>query len=466
MTDTEVERFQKAAHEISSFLKSKLDGSNKIRINTDTDPDGLTAGSIFAMCMSHYDVPFHISFRGPPEEKDIEKLGNQDYDLFVFIDQGSEQFSYIEKHLLENNHEALVLDHHPGKIEKRPGLTFLNPHEFDLNGAKDVSAAGVVYSVVEKINDRFKPYCKLALIGATGDRQELPSGFTGVNKYIAQIAIENNIVSSRDGLKLDERKLPIPKSISRSVRPFLTGLSGNEKAANNIIKDLGIDPNSSLEELGLEDEKKISEKILKEIEVEPTEKLKQTLWGKVYILPEENGPSTIHEYVTILDACEKLNKAEVGFSALLGDKSSKEEAKKILGRYKERMIEAVSWFNSNKKRIKITEQMRYIYVKDEIDVNMLSEALSIALESGLIKYDRPVLGLVNLEGKRLKISARAPSEYSKSGGNIGAAMREVSKELGGCGGGHDVAAAARISLERKDEFIKKIDKFLENENLN
>lgn len=465
MTRTEIKKFQEAAGEISSFLKSKLDGSNRIRINTDTDPDGLTAGSIFAICMKYYDVPFHISFGGPPEEEDIEELSKQNYDLFVFIDQGSEQFPYIEKHLLKNDKEVLVLDHHPGCIEKRPSLNFLNPHKFGLNGAKDVSASGVVYSVVEKIDDEFKEYCKLALIGATGDRQELSSGFTGVNKYILQNAIENKFLSSKKGLKLDERKSPLSKSISHSIRPFLIGLSGNEEKSRELIKDLGLDTDTTLEDLSTEVENRLQKKILKEIEAETTEKVEDALWGDIYTLNGENGLPTVHEYVTILDACEKLDKIEIGFSALLGDKESKKEAKEILNTYKNEMIKAVSWFDSNKKRIKVTDHMRYVYVEDEIEVQMLSEALSIALESGLIEYDRPVLGLVDLEKNRLKVSARAPLEYSESGGNIGDAVREVSKELDGCGGGHDVAAAARIPLERKDEFIKKVDQFFEDEDL-
>jgi len=44
--------------------------------------------------------------------------------------------------------------------------------------------------------------------------------------------------------------------------------------------------------------------------------------------------------------------------------------------------------------------------------------------------------------------------------NVGSVISKVAAEVGGSGGGHDVAAAARISRERMDEFIAKLDQAL------
>ncbi|TES84025.1 MAG: single-stranded DNA endonuclease, partial [Hadesarchaea archaeon] len=44
--------------------------------------------------------------------------------------------------------------------------------------------------------------------------------------------------------------------------------------------------------------------------------------------------------------------------------------------------------------------------------------------------------------------------------DLGRALAEAAKAVGGNGGGHDVSAAARIPRERMDEFIVKIDQML------
>lgn len=458
MVDAEVEKFYNAADEIASFLKPRLKDRVRVKINTHTDPDGISAGNILARCLNYYDVPFHISFGGPPDEEDVEELSEQDYDLFVFIDQGTGQFSMIEEHLLEGaGKEVLVLDHHPGKVEERPGFALLNPHTFGLNGAKDVSAAGVVFSVVERLDDRFKSLSEMALVGALGDRQKHKLGFSGINQEILDLAVEENVISVREGLKLDGRTSPLTDVLSHSVRPYLLGLSGREDKCEELIEDLDFDPDTVIEEIDFEDEKKLREEILDRIEMDPDEDFKDNLWGEIYTpkVRQAVGPENLHCYVTMLDACEKLGRLEAGFSALLGNESSRNEAIGTLREYQESMIETIDWFISNEEKIKTTDQIRHVYVGDEIETKMLGEALSIALESGVIDGDLPLIGIGDLGENRIKVSARASSKYV--GPDIGEILGKVSRELGGSGGGHDVAAAARLLRERKDEFVKKVD---------
>lgn len=465
MVREKIRKFQKAADEVASFFKSRLDKNIRIKINTHTDPDGIAAGNIIARCFKHYDVPFHISFKEPPEPEDLRELGKQDYDLFVFLDQGAGQFPSIEEHILETDHEVLILDHHPGEVRKQAGLAYLNPHTFDLNGAKDVSSAGVAYSVAKRLDEKFKPLSEMAIIGALGDRQESPSGFTGINRNIVEEAVENEILKTRKGLKLENCE-SLVECLNRSIRPFLTGLSGNKDAALEFIEDIGLDPDTSLEELEFEKEKELRDGILERIRVEVSEGLRHSLWGNIYTSQVEQtvGPKKIHEYVTMLDACEKSGKIGVGFSVLFGDKNSEGEAFETLQKYQEHMIDVISWLASRKEKIKITPQMRYIYVGDKLETKIIGEALSIAIESGIIEGDRPVLCLADQGEDRLKVSARASSEYTQPGVDIGEVLRKVSKSLGGNGGGHDVAAAARLPRERKDEFIKKVDQLLESIN--
>lgn len=464
MVSPKIQKFQQAANEIASSLKARLSGDLRIKINTHTDPDGISAACILSKCLNYYDIPFHVSFGSPPETEDLEKLERQNYDLFIFLDQGSGQFQIIEEYLLNSDEEVLIFDHHPGKITDNSNLSYLNPHEFGLEGARDVSASGVVYSVIEKIDERFECLSELALIGALGDRQETSSGFVGINQKIFDKAMERGFLSIKKGLKLDGRSMQIVDCLSHSIRPFLLGLSGEENSSRSLIKELDLDPENTLDDLESDEESSLREGILESVENDLTKDFRRSLWGNIYVseLNQIVGPQNFHEYVTILDACEKLGQIGVGFSAMMGDSESRDKALGNLRKYQKNMIETIDWITSEEEMIKTTSQMRYIDFGDKLKSKMAGEVLSVAIESGLVGTDLPVFGLARSDEDTLKISVRAPPEYAESGADLGEVMEKVSKQLGGSGGGHSVAAAARLPIERKDEFLTKVAQVLEN----
>ncbi len=463
MGTEQVKKFQDAAGEIASSLKPLLSKKNQVKISTHTDPDGISSGNIFARCLNYYDIPFHISFGSPPEEKDVEDLEKQQYDLFVFLDQGTGQFEFIDKHLLENGRSVIILDHHPGDVEERPKLDYLNPHEFGLSGSKDVSSSGVTYSVIEKIDEKFETLSELAIIGAIGDRQENSDGFTGVNEKILEKGIQKGFLETREGLKIGCRNLPVADCLTQSIRPFLLGLSGKKEKSQKLVKNLNIDSKKSVEELSQEEEEKLRDDILDRIEIDSPEDLKNYVWGKIYTsqLDQTMGPKNLHEYVTMLDACEKSENIGIGFSAMLGDKNSGEKALEKLENYQKEMTETVNWLAENREKIKTKNNIRFLDLEGELKTERIGELLSIALEAGIVEKNKPFLGLTKTSDEKLKVSARSDPKYAKKEIDLGEVMNKVSTNLGGSGGGHNVAAAARLPLERKDEFVKKVDKYIE-----
>lgn len=464
MVRAEVRRFQRAAEEIAADLKSQLGADIRVKILTHTDTDGISAGNILARCLNYYDIPFHITFTSPLSSGKLEELAKEDYDLFFFLDQGTGQISGIEEHLLNTDHKVVILDHHPGEFPDHPGLFHLNPHTHDLNGAKDVSAAGVVYSIIKELDERFTPLSEIALIGALGDRQEFFSGFTGVNQEICKKSIDEEILKIEQGLKLVPRTSKIPEALARAIKPYLFGVSGEEEeAAQKLVENTGIGPNMVLAELDLESEEKLKDAILSQVKVEPTDDFKHALWGTIYAstVKQTAGPKNAHEYVAMLDACEKLGRPDLGFATLFGDEDARDEALEMLREYQEKMVKVLDWFASKRKNFKSNPQMRYIDTGNEVESKMIGEALSLAIESSLINPNLPILGLADFGEDGLKVSARATPDYAMRGPNIGDILGKVSRELGGSGGGHDTAAAARLPRERKDEFITKVSQSLE-----
>jgi len=121
------------------------------------------------------------------------------------------------------------------------------------------------------------------------------------------------------------------------------------------------------------------------------------------------------------------------------------------------MVGALSWFTSHSDAFKVTPRMRHVYAGDAIGPTMIGEALSLAIESGMVTVDRPVFGIADINANKLKVSARATPSLAIRGVNVGRTLAKVAEAVGGSGGGHDVSAAARIPRERMDEFIVKLD---------
>ncbi|MBS3815187.1 MAG: DHH family phosphoesterase, partial [Hadesarchaea archaeon] len=292
----------------------------------------------------------------------------------------------------------------------------------------------------------------------------------GVNQEIVKQAIDDGVLEARKGLKLVPRNSKIVECLTLSMKPYLPGVSGDEEAARELVESLEIDPDQILSELDLNEEKNLRDEILERVNIDPNESFKHALWGMMYTvstIKQSTGPENSHEYVTMLDACEKLGEPEVGFSALFGNGEMRNKAIKMLQEYQNKTVDILSQFVSEKRNFKSTSNMKYIYTKDEVEPNMIGETLSLAIEAGLIIPDLPTLIMANSNEDKMKVSARAQPEYAMKGPNIGTILGKVSQELGGSGGGHDVAAAARFPRKRKDEFIARVDNYLKealNEN--
>lgn len=462
MGQAEVRRFLRAAGEVASSLKQKLSPGSQVKITSHTDADGISAAGILVRYFHKHDIPFHITFTRPLEPSEVAELAKEDYDLFVFIDQGTGQLSSIREYLLETGRNVVILDHHSGECFHHPNLILLNPHVYGLNGAKDVSASGVVYSVVERMDKSFRPMVWQVLVGALGDREEFFSGFTGINEMLLRQAIDSDVMKVGEGLRLVGRNLyPVVECLRFSVRPYLRGLTGNLDACHELTEDLGISPEETLDQLGRDGEVSLRDALLARAGTAANEVFRHVLWGPLYFpkVKRAGGPRDLHGYIAMLDACDKLRKPDVGFAAFLGDQSAIENALAVLRRYQGQMADILHWFEANRDRFKTSPQMRYVYAGKRIKPNMLGEAISLAMESGLVEVDRPVVGLVDSKGE-LKVSARATPRYAMEGGVLGETIRRVASDLGGSGGGHDTAAAARVPLQRKDEFINKLGQAL------
>jgi len=460
----EIRSFQRITDEVASFLKPRLGGDTNVKVISHTDADGIAAAAIMARCLYAYDVPFNLRFTRPLKSSEIAELGKEDHNLFIFLDQGSGQIEAIHKFILNKPRDVVIIDHHPGGFPEHPNLVYLNPHACGLNGAKDVSTSGAVYSVVEQVDRSFRPLVKLAVAGAIGDREEFFSGFTSINDILVKRAIDLAFIRQGEGLRLIGHTLsPVVECLRLSTRPYIAGISGNLAECRSLVDTLGLPHSSTLLELGPEAERRLRDAIFARVgPIASNEEFCHSLWGTTYTIETEDfvGPRDLMEYVAMLDACGELRKPEFGFAVAMGDGGAQSGALTLMNNRQERMLSALTWITSNLSSLKFTPKLMHIYFGSAVDSTMLGEALSLAIESGVIHTDRPVLGLADSGTEELKVSIRSTSGLTMQGVNVGRAIARAAEAVGGEGGGHDVAAAARVPRKLMNEFIAKLDQTL------
>jgi len=67
------------------------------------------------------------------------------------------------------------------------------------------------------------------------------------------------------------------------------------------------------------------------------------------------------------------------------------------------------------------------------------------------------MGVAEDEKEKVKVSSRASKEVVEAGLNLGEIIGEICEELDGEGGGHNIAAGAKIPEDEKENFIEMLD---------
>jgi len=68
----------------------------------------------------------------------------------------------------------------------------------------------------------------------------------------------------------------------------------------------------------------------------------------------------------------------------------------------------------------------------------------------------PIIAFADSNGG-VKVSSRGNQDLLRKGLNLGSAISEAAKAVGGAGGGHDIAAGAFIPREAMSEFLRILD---------
>jgi hypothetical protein len=366
------------------------------------DADGIAAGSILCTALLRKNVSFRLRVLSRVEAAAISP---ETPTLLCDFGSGEEDLPA----------GVMVVDHH---IPRFGGEFHVNPRLFELDGDRELSAAGTAFLVAQELGDN-RDLAGLVLTGVLGDGQEL----AGMNLSIFNEAVAQGVITTGKGLLLPGRD--DHERLFTGINPYLHQVSGDEVAVADLLDHAAEGESTSLPLL-------LSLLVLRLSPSAPVETLLR-LYGQRYDL-EREVIADAHTFTAVVDACGKSGRGGLAASLCMRSPDGIAEAWKVAITHRTRVVEAI----------------RAAPGKDGVyevgDVAVASDVADALAND--FRLEKPVL-VVARSRDLCHISARTPRGTDM---DIGDAVHEAALQCGGFGGGHRRRAGATIACTRLDQF--------------
>jgi RecJ-like exonuclease len=464
--------FWKYAEDVADVIKDAIENNDLIKIVSHLDTDGITAAGIISTALYRAGAHFQVSIIRQLEEDIMVTLseGKDHVKLFIFTDLGSGQLDLVKQYLDTKTTKVIILDHHP-PVGTEDGIFQLNPHVFEINGSYDISGAGVSYFVAKAMDEENRDLSALAVVGAIGDRQDKGDrgSFTGLNTKIVEDAENSNTLEVKKDLRLFGRATrPVHIALEYTTDPYIPGITGNRDACFKLLVELQIplkkgDEWRAIADLTTEERTKlVSALITRSLQRGASSEEAQSIIGNVYTMLKEKEGSILRdarEFASCLNACGRMGRAGVGVALCMGDRGrAYKDAEEVLSNYRTRLSDYLTLISENTERITDLKNVQIFDGKELVDDRIIGTVVGLARSGNMLSSDKIVLGIALQEGEGfIKISGRSTEKLVSKGISIGKALSDAAETIEGVeAGGHDIAAGARVPLEKEQEYIKVV----------
>ncbi len=468
MSKEKEDLFIKYSSEIGKTILEEAESEGVIRCISHLDTDGLCSAGLASMFLLENEVKFHLTIIKQLTPGALKEILREKYRALLLLDLGSGQLDLLEKKLPVDR-KVFIVDHHPPEKERvNVNIHQVNPYMFGLDGSIHLSGSGTAYFTFKDQLRRGEGAEWLGIVGAIGDQQDKSeySSLSGLNSEIVKIGIEKGIIKEEIDLNIFGRfSRPLHKALEYTFQPYIPGISGDEVGAVTLLRNIGVELKGvngdwrKLSDLTDEEKKKLTEKIIERIMHGETFSRPSEILAMHYVnLKEElNTLRDAREFSTILNACGKLGRPDVGVLLCLGVRGEiVGEAEELLIEYRKTLADYLNKILSfpNKYLVK-KEEFIVISPKAEIRDTLIGPVSSILLSQ--LAEKRVVIGVSRVDEGKLKISGRARGDFKGKSIDLGLALREGAKAAKGIGGGHRMAAGAEIKQNKLGEFIKALE---------
>ncbi len=436
----------------------------KILVVTHIDADGLASGSIVFSSLMRKGG--NVTLRTVPDldPKTVKQLVEQKYDFYLFTDLASTLISELEAAL---SGRFLVIDHHQVTPEDMTNPGLVNAWGYGFDGGTEACSSAMAYFFAFSLDPANTDLSPLAVVGAVADRQDGSPGrsLSGLNRAAMEEAKSAGLLAvSRDLLFTGRETRPVHESIALTSTPFLRGLTGSKDAVLAALHQSGLQLKDggtwrTISALSTEEKRKLTEVIAGILGTsEGATEAIAGLVGEVYSLVFEDSFTPLRdarEFATLLNACGRMSGAGTGISICLGDRSEAlKGAMSILTEYRSGINKALEALTTEPGRIAQAGGIVIVRGDGVVDQKLLGPVISILTSSPGFK-DKVVVGSALSRESELKISARVGDSYSGEV-NLGLILRDAAESVNGVGGGHAMAAGAKVPAARSEEFWKAV----------
>jgi single-stranded-DNA-specific exonuclease len=470
-TNADYDAFHNRAKQLADVIKEHIQNDSFIVAVSHHDADGLSAAATVGAVLSRAKARFTLRIVEELRDEILAEISATKPDLAILTDIGSGYLDLLRTHLEAK--VGLVLDHHPPTGHAPSKILQLNPHEFGIDGARMVSAAGVSYFVARQLSDRNVDLSALAVVGALGDMQDRNENrsLMGLNEQLVQDGVSSgNLKVDSDLVLYGHETRPIHRALAYTTTPYLPDLSGREDNCLALLSSAGIrikdgDRFRTLADLSQEEKQKLVNAIIAHLSSMGFQSsVVLDMVGTVYTLVNEPPGSPTRdarEYAALLNACGRTGNPSIGVSVGLGDRrTALDEANEVVSNYRKTLASYMDWLTKTPDAVQKFKSIWVIRGENTIQDSMTGAFSSIISSAGSLSPDHVIIVLTRAKDSGIKLSARAPLKLLKLGVNLGAALNATTKKYSGFGGGHNVAAGAHIKVQDPTPFLQELDKFI------
>lgn len=458
-------------------MAERLKAAASVGVYSHIDSDGITGAAIASEALSRAGVEHSVSFLKKLDESALDSIRVQNPPVAWFCDFGAGMFDKM------HGLTAVITDHHvpvereipreartnlAALAEAQDSVLMLNPHLLG-EGSDAASGAGTTYLVAHAMDPRNTDLAAIAIVGAVADMQEREwRRVTGLNRQILEDGIAAGVLEAGPDLRLFGRETrPIHKMLEYANDPWIPRLSGNREACIAFLLELGLEPRQegrwiAWNELPIDHKKLVlSELVRHMLDRGVSSRDVERLVGETYTLLKEERGSPLRdakEFGTLINACGRYDQAEVGYRVCRGDRDEAlGEALILLRGHRETLVRSLDFI----AEIGVTPltSIQYFHAQDRIRDTVVGIAASMALHAPGANVGLPIIAFA-IADDGVKVSGRGTRELTERGLDLAAVMGEASRQVGGAGGGHKVAAGATIPAGTEGEFLAIADRIV------
>jgi len=471
--ESKIAEFSASATKAAERILETVKEDGFIHAFSHLDADGVAAAGIIGKTLSRLDARFRIRITQWIDEKIVGEILSDKPQLIILTDFGSGYIDLLNDKLADFH--IIVLDHHQIVGKEEAHVTHVNPHAYGIDGARDISGAGVSYLLAKAVDKRNVDLSPIAVVGALGDLQDKYDQrmLGGLNEKIVEDAKSAGLLTvEKDLIFFGRETRPIHRTLASTTSPFIPGISGEEDKSLAFLASLDIKPKHddkwrALRDLSEEEKKKLCSALADYLLSKGLRYEISNLIGHVYILNREEQWTPLRdarEFAVLLNATGRMDRPSLGVAICMGDRGAAlEAANKVLEEYRRTINKYLGWIVEKPERMKELDNIYVVNGENFINDKIIG-AISSILSSSLPSPEKPLIAYANIEEENVaKISARTIDIMTNKGVNLGEVMQVAAEKCQGKGGGHNVAAGAQVPLEKINEFIMVVDKLIERQ---